>query len=163
MFHCQTGERNLGKRIILLRGNDINVSTIFEKRNIKVINSTYTINNCVDKLKTHKICDELNIKQIKTYHFKNISYSEIIKLVGLPFVLKYRFGKQGFLTERRIVARRSFPFGDFASTSVRIGPALCGARYSFRARRRYIPFYMRARDGESRRGVLQTRNVDYYG
>lgn len=82
-------------KIILLRGNDINVSTIFEKRNIKVINSTYTINNCVDKLKTHKICDELNIKQIKTYHFKNISYDEIIKLTGLPFVLKYRFGKQG--------------------------------------------------------------------
>lgn len=82
-------------KIVLLRGNDTNVSSLFEKRNIKVINSTYTIKNCVDKLKTHMLASSLDIKQIKTYHFENISYDEIIKLTGLPFVIKYRYGKQG--------------------------------------------------------------------
>ncbi|MBQ7641033.1 MAG: RimK family alpha-L-glutamate ligase [Acholeplasmatales bacterium] len=82
-------------KIALLRGNDMNVSSMLEKRGIKVINSTYTIENCVDKLKTHNICSKLNIKQIKTYHFNNLSFDESVKLVGLPFILKYRFGKQG--------------------------------------------------------------------
>ena len=82
-------------KIALLRGNDMNVSSMLEKRGIKVINSTYTIDNCVDKLKTHNMCSKLNIKQIKTYHFNNLSFAESVKLVGLPFILKYRFGKQG--------------------------------------------------------------------
>lgn len=82
-------------KIALLRGNDMNVSSMLEKRGIKVINSTYTIENCVDKLKTHNMCSKLNIKQIKTYHFNNLSFDESVKLVGLPFILKYRFGKQG--------------------------------------------------------------------
>ena len=82
-------------KIALLRGNDMNVSSMLEKRGIKVINSTYTIDNCVDKLKTHNMCSKLNIKQIKTYHFNNLSFDESVKLVGLPFILKYRFGKQG--------------------------------------------------------------------
>ncbi len=82
-------------KIALLRGNDMNVSSMLEKRGIKVINSTYTIDNCVDKLKTHNMCSKLNIKQIKTYHFNNLNFDESVKLVGLPFILKYRFGKQG--------------------------------------------------------------------
>ena len=82
-------------KIALLRGNDINACKILEKRGIKVINSSYTINHCVDKLKTHEFAKKLNIPQILTYHLANLKYDECVKLVGLPFILKYRFGKQG--------------------------------------------------------------------
>ena len=82
-------------KIVLLRGNDTNVSKILEKRGIKVINSTFTINNCVDKLKTHEFVKRLNINQILTYQLNDINYEKAVSLVGLPFILKYRFGKQG--------------------------------------------------------------------
>ncbi len=82
-------------KIALLRGNDTNVSKILEKRGIKVINSTFTINNCVDKLKTHEFVKRLNINQILTYQLNDINYEKAVSLVGLPFILKYRFGKQG--------------------------------------------------------------------
>ena len=82
-------------KLVLLRGNDINCCKIFEKRNIRIINSSYTISNCIDKLKTQLIASKLGINQIKTIHSKDIKYDEIIKEVGLPFILKYRFGKQG--------------------------------------------------------------------
>lgn len=82
-------------KIALLRGNDTNVSKILEKRGIKVINSTFTINNCVDKLKTHEFVKRLNINQILTYWLNDINYEKAVSLVGLPFILKYRFGKQG--------------------------------------------------------------------
>ena len=82
-------------KIALLRGNDTNVSLMLEELGIKVINSTYTITNCIDKLKTHAFADYLDIPQIKTYHFKNFTFLESKELVGLPFILKYRYGKQG--------------------------------------------------------------------
>ena len=82
-------------KIALLRGNDTNVSLMLEKKGIKVINSTYTINNCCDKLLTHNHASKLNIKQIKTIHFSNMKYEDAIKFAGSPFILKYRFGKQG--------------------------------------------------------------------
>lgn len=94
-IYYDSNEINELPKLILLRGNDLNSCLIFEKRGIKVINSSFTINNCCDKLKTHQIASKLNIKQIKTIHSNTIKYDEIIKEVGLPFILKYRFGKQG--------------------------------------------------------------------
>lgn len=82
-------------KLVLLRGNDLNACKIFEKRGIRVINSSYTIINCCDKLLTHKLADKLGINQIKTIHNPNINYAAVIKEVGTPFILKYRFGKQG--------------------------------------------------------------------
>ena len=82
-------------KLVLLRGNDIKVCEIFEKRGIKIINSSYTIINCCDKLKTHNIANNLGINQIKTIHSTTIKYDEIVNNLGLPFILKYRFGKQG--------------------------------------------------------------------
>ena len=63
-------------KLVLLRGNDINCCKIFEKRGIKVINSSYTIINCVDKLKTHQIASKLGINQIKTIHSNQIKYDD---------------------------------------------------------------------------------------
>ncbi len=82
-------------KIALLRGNDTAVSKMLEDKGIKVINSTYTIINCVDKLLTHNMAKKLDMPQIKTYHFKDYSFDEAKNLVGVPFILKYRFGKQG--------------------------------------------------------------------
>ncbi len=82
-------------KIALLRGNDTNVSSLLEKRGVKVINSTFTIVSCVDKLKTHTLAGMLNINQIKPYHLSDLSFNNCKNLVGLPFILKYRFGKQG--------------------------------------------------------------------
>ena len=38
-------------KIALLRGNDTKVSKMLENKGIKVINSTFTIDNCIDKNK----------------------------------------------------------------------------------------------------------------
>ena len=94
-IYYDSNEINTLPKLVLLRGNDLNVCEIFEKRGIRIINSSYTITNCCDKLKTHNIAEKLGIKQIKTIHSNNIKFDEITKNVGLPFILKYRFGKQG--------------------------------------------------------------------
>jgi len=94
-IYYENEEMNDLPKIALLRGNDTYVSKMLEDKGIKVINSTYTINNCCDKLLTHKHASKLNIDQIKTIHFKGMDYKKSVEFAGLPFILKYRFGKQG--------------------------------------------------------------------
>lgn len=94
-IYYENEEMNDLPKIALLRGNDTYVSKMLEDKGIKVINSTYTINNCCDKLLTHNHASKLNIDQIKTIHFKDMDYKKSVEFAGLPFILKYRFGKQG--------------------------------------------------------------------
>ncbi len=82
-------------KIVLMRANNIDVAKMFEKKHVKIINSTKSILLCRDKYMTHKLVNDLYIPQIKTELLNNLTFNEIIKKYNLPFILKYRYGKQG--------------------------------------------------------------------
>ena len=82
-------------KIAFIRGQDSKLMEYLERKGVRTINSSFTIKSSLDKLKTHRIVNRLNIKQILTYEYINESFSDIEGKVGLPFIFKYRFGNQG--------------------------------------------------------------------
>lgn len=82
-------------KIVFMRGQAHELCKYFEDKNVKAINSSFTIKSCRDKLITHQLVDELNIPQIKTLKANEYSFDEIVNYFNLPFILKYRSGCQG--------------------------------------------------------------------
>lgn len=82
-------------RVIFYRGRDENLIIPFEKKGIKVINSSETTVNCKDKYKTHQIANNLNINQPKTFLLENKSYDHYFNIFKDHFLLKNRYGAQG--------------------------------------------------------------------
>ncbi len=82
-------------KIVFLRGQDISLMEYLEAHGVRTINSSFTIKAARDKLYTHRLVATLEIPQIKTLEAALYSYDEAVGFLGLPFVLKYRFGCQG--------------------------------------------------------------------
>lgn len=81
--------------VAFLRCNEIWLAEFLESKNVRVINNSYSIKHCKDKLLTHQIVDELGYKGIKTVTLGNKKYKELVKLFGPVFILKIRDGLQG--------------------------------------------------------------------
>lgn len=82
-------------KIIFFRGRDEFLIQSFEQHNILVINSSRCTMLCKDKWQTHQVVASLNLNQPKTLLASHLNFEEIEALIGLPFLLKYRYGAQG--------------------------------------------------------------------
>lgn len=81
--------------IAFLRCHELELAIFLENNNVKVVNSSFTIKSCRDKLITHKLVAQTNVEQIPTIKLDDLEYNEIVYALGSPFVLKYRHGSQG--------------------------------------------------------------------
>ena len=66
------------------------------RRGVRCINSLYTIDNTYDKLQCHKALEKHGIVQPKfLYYTVKPTFAEVADKLGLPFVMKDRFGSNG--------------------------------------------------------------------
>ncbi|MEA5108717.1 MAG: RimK family alpha-L-glutamate ligase [Sphaerochaeta associata] len=81
---------------VFFRGYDLQLSRWFEKRGIRVINSSNAMASCKDKWATYKLVLETNIPQPLTIVSKPThSFSQVSSIVGSPFIAKDRYGMKG--------------------------------------------------------------------
>lgn len=81
---------------ILFRGYNLQLSRWFEKKGIRVINSSNAMESCKDKWATYKLVLETHIPQPLTIISKSThSFSQVVSIVGCPFIAKDRYGMKG--------------------------------------------------------------------
>ena len=82
-------------KIILFKGYEFDLAEYFKSKNVILVNNDEQNITIRDKWKTHLCVKELNIQQPKTLIGKNLSFGELSKKLGLPFVMKDRMGQEG--------------------------------------------------------------------
>ncbi len=95
ILYYQKNEENDFPKIVFLRCNHIEFAEFFEKHNIRVINSSYAIKYAKDKYLAHMEVKKLDIPQIRGELLNNLTFDDIKKKYGLPFIIKERYGLQG--------------------------------------------------------------------
>ena len=81
---------------VLFRGYEFKLSTWFEKKGVRVINTSFSMKSCKDKWITYQLVSKTNIPQPLTIISEsNHSFSQIISIVGRPFIAKDRYGMKG--------------------------------------------------------------------
>lgn len=82
---------------ILLRSYCIDLANAFESLSIPLFNTTKSLNKCRNKWTSHLICAKHNIPSPKTIYGtkKSLVFSQIMKTLSIPFVLKEVIGSKG--------------------------------------------------------------------
>ena len=67
-----------------------------ENSHVRLVNSVGCIRTCRDKLAAYKALQAHGIPQPRTVHFETeIDYQELVNLLGVDFIAKGRFGREG--------------------------------------------------------------------
>ena len=83
-------------RVALLRGYSLELYAALQKNGVYCINNDFCMRSCWDKIATFKLLDKHGIKMPKTLFFKHaVTYDEMKKELGLPLIVKDRFGGYG--------------------------------------------------------------------
>jgi len=82
---------------VLLRTYNFHLSSFFESKGIRTINSTESLMDCQDKWKTHELLSSAGLPMPKTLlNFnKEISFDEVASKLGSPFIIKNNYGSRG--------------------------------------------------------------------
>ena len=82
--------------VVFARGNCYKLMHYLHNHGVKIINGFMNMVHMKDKWQTYLNLKDLNIRQPLTVNFrKRIDYDEAVKVLGSPFIVKYRFGAQG--------------------------------------------------------------------
>ena len=82
-------------QIAFVRYYDFKLNKFLEEQGVEVINNPESMRLCRDKYLTHKKLEEFGVIQPKFLLYKNQSFEELTKLLGLPFVIKDNLGQKG--------------------------------------------------------------------
>lgn len=83
-------------KVAFARGNCYKLMQYLKNNGVKIINSFINMVYMKDKWQTYLNLKKIGINQPKTINdTKKIEFEDVVKILGKPFVLKYRFGAQG--------------------------------------------------------------------
>lgn len=87
---------NVFPKVVFARGNCYKLMQFLHKKGVIIINNFTNMLEMKDKWQTYLNLQKLGIKQPKTIYQKTaIPFDEVEKELGVPFIVKYRFGAQG--------------------------------------------------------------------
>ena len=82
-------------KVALARGNCYKLMHYLHNHGVKIINGFMNMVHMKDKWQTYLDLKDI-VSQPKTIHsYHTIDYDNVVKEVGTPFIIKYRFGAQG--------------------------------------------------------------------
>lgn len=79
---------------ILMRTYDFSLGNYFEDQGVRVYNKMEALEACQDKWKTYELLKKCNLPTIETL-IGEYTFSALKETIGLPFVMKDRFGSKG--------------------------------------------------------------------
>lgn len=92
-------------KVVFARGNCYKLMHYLHKKGVSIINNFSNMLEMKDKWQTYLNLQKLGINQPKTIYNKTlIPFEDVEKMIGVPFIVKYRFGAQGkgvFLVNNR--------------------------------------------------------------
>lgn len=83
-------------KVVFARGNCYKLMKYLSDKGVAVINGFMNMVHMKDKWQTYLDLKEINIPQPKTINSnKVLDYGAVVEEIGVPFIVKYRFGAQG--------------------------------------------------------------------